>query len=85
MAKEFVVSFAADRVAICGWILTNVCEVLEHGRVGSHTDQQLELVVGSPQPQTDNQNGQQDGAHGIDPPSDLRTEDGEHQTWTVDE
>lgn len=42
-------------------------------------------MIRSSQPQAHDEDGEQDGAHGINPPADFGAENGTCQTWTVDE
>jgi hypothetical protein len=82
--KEQLVSRSSEK---SWWVLelTDISQVLQHGSVRSHANEELELVIRSPQPQADDENGQQDGAHGINPPADFGAEDCECQSGAVDE
>jgi hypothetical protein len=64
--------------------LTDVSDQLLHFRVGSDSYQQLELRIRSPTPQKCNQARQNDGAHWIDPPSQLASTHRRQNTKTID-
>ncbi|OSS48738.1 hypothetical protein B5807_06873 [Epicoccum nigrum] len=63
----------------------DVGDVLQHGRVGGDADQQLELGVGGAAPQEDDEDGEQHGAHGVDPPLELCAADAGENAEAVDE
>lgn len=59
--------------------------MLQHARISAHADEQLELGVGRPQPEPDDERGQQQRGHGVDPPAHFGAEHGAGQTGPVDE
>ena len=56
-----------------------------HFSIGRDTDQQLELVVRGVQPEYADQDGKDDGAHGINPPAQLTAANGRQDTESVDD
>ena len=52
--------------------------------VGGHADEELEFLVGGAEPEDDDEQGQNDGAHGIDPPSELGSADAGEDAEAVD-
>ena len=66
-------------------MLTDVGDELEDIAVGRDADQELELIVGGVQPEAGDEDGKNDGTHGIDPPLELASADGGHDTEAVDE
>lgn len=59
--------------------------MLQHGCVRGYADQQLELVIRSSEPETNDKGGQDQGGHRIDPPAHFGAENSASQTRTVDE
>ena len=59
--------------------------MLQHGCVRGYADQQLELVIRSSEPETNDKGGQDQGGHRIDPPANFGAENSASQTRTVDE
>lgn len=54
-------------------------------RVRRHADEQLELLVRRAQPEGGDEDGEDDGAHGVDPPADVAAADGHEDADAVDE
>ena len=63
----------------------DVGDPLLHLRVGGDADQELELAVGGVQPEGGDGDGEDDGAHWIDPPFEFAATDGGQETEAVDE
>lgn len=63
----------------------DVGDPLLHRGVGGDADEQLELAVGGVQPEAGDDEGEDDGAHGVDPPFEFAAADGGEQAEAVDE
>ena len=63
----------------------DIGDVLQEAGIGRDTNQELELGVRGPEPQERDQNGQDDGAHWIDPPAQLASQHARQETKAVDE
>ena len=63
----------------------DIRDPLLHLRVGRHADQELEFAVGGMEPESGDEEREDDGAEGIDPPFQFRAADGGEQTEAVDE
>jgi hypothetical protein len=57
--------------------------VLQHGCVRGYADQQLELVIRSPEPEANNKGGQDQSGHRIDPPANFGAENSAGQIVPV--
>ena len=63
----------------------DVGHVLQEAGIRRYADEELEFRVRRPGPKEGDQNGQENGAHGVDPPSELATAYGSEETEAVDE
>lgn len=61
-----------------------VCDVLQCLRICALADEHVEFFGGCPQPEAGNEDGEDDGAHGIDPPSQFATAERGENTEAVD-
>ena len=69
----------------CIGVLTDIGDELLHFDVGSDANEELEFGIGSPEPEDDDQDREDQGTHGIDPPSQLTSSHGCEDTEAVDE
>lgn len=78
--------FRPLRGIIGEWIrLTDISNQLLHFSIGGDTNQKLKLVIGSIEPETADQDGENDSAHGINPPAQLTSTDRGQDTEPVNE
>jgi hypothetical protein len=59
--------------------------VLQESGVGGDTDEELEFLVCRAEPEEGDEDGKDDGTHGIDPPCYSRAKNTGHQTEAIDE
>ena len=59
--------------------------MLQHARICRHPNEELELGIRGPTPEENNQDGENHGAHGIDPPFEFGTTNAGEHTEAIDE
>lgn len=63
----------------------NVRDMLQEAGIRRDADEKLELRIGCSEPEEGDQDRKDDGAHGVDPPSELASEHAGHETEAIDE